>query len=175
MSEPPATFRSVMKVCDTLSEWSGRVVAWMIVPLVLGLVWEVIARYVFDAPTIWAYDLSYMLYGSHFMLGAAYTLLKKGHIRTDFFYEHWSVRRQATVDAVAYLFLFFPGIFFFLLASWDAAAHSWSIRETSEASAWRPIIYPFKTAMPVTAALLLIQGVSEFLKAIWAMKTGRWP
>lgn len=175
MAEPSPTVMSVTKVIDTISDWCGRIVSWMIIPLVCGLTYEVIARYVFDAPTIWAYDLSYMLYGSHFMLGAGYTLLKKGHIRTDFFYDHWPVRRQATIDAVAYLFLFFPGIFFFLLASYESAAHSWAIGETSEASAWRPIIYPFKTVMPVTAVLLLFQGISEFLKSVIAIRTGRWP
>jgi TRAP-type mannitol/chloroaromatic compound transport system permease small subunit len=173
-SQPPGWLLQVIRVCDTLGEWSGRIVAWLILPLVFGLTYEVVMRYGFDAPTIWAYDLSYMLYGAHFMLGAGYTLLRKGHIRTDFFYEHWPARRQGLVDACAYLFLFFPGMLFFFLASYDAAAHAWAIRETSEASAWRPIIYPFKTVMPVTAGLVLVQGFSEFLKAVWAARTGRW-
>ena len=63
--------------------WSGRIVAWLIVPMVLSLVWEVVARYFFNAPTVWAYDMTFMLYGTFFMLGSAYTLLRKGHIRTD--------------------------------------------------------------------------------------------
>ncbi|MBI2217221.1 MAG: TRAP transporter small permease subunit [Candidatus Rokubacteria bacterium] len=172
--QPPDALRKLIGVLDTLSEWSGRIVAWIIVPMVLGLTWEVVARYGFDAPTFWAYDMSYMMYGGHFMLGAAYTLLRKGHIRTDFFYGAWPVRRQAMVDSISYLFLFFPGMFFFFLASWDAAYHSWIIRETSEASAWRPIIYPFKMAMPVSAVLLILQGISEFAKSVWAVKTGRW-
>jgi len=174
MEQLPPRVRKLITAIDTLSEWSGRVFAWLIVPLVLGLTYEVIARYAFDAPTIWAYDVGYMLYGSHFMLGAAYTLLRKGHIRTDFFYEKWSPRRQGLIDAALYLFLFFPGVFFFFLAGWDSAAHSWFLRETSEASPWRPPLYPFKTVMPVTAALLFIQGISEFIKSVWAAKTGRW-
>jgi TRAP-type mannitol/chloroaromatic compound transport system permease small subunit len=165
----------VARAIDAFSTWSGKVFAWLVIPLMLGLTYEVVARYVFDAPTIWAYDTSYMLYGTHFMLGAGYTLLRRGHIRTDFFYEAWPVRRQALIDAVCYLFFFFPGLFFFLLASWDAAYHSVLIRETSEASAWRPVIYPFKLVMPVTAVLLLIQGVSEFVKSVTAVRTGRWP
>ena len=160
---------------DAVGEWSGWIAQWLVVPLMVGLGYEVIARYLFNAPTIWAYDAAYMLYGSHFMLGAAYTLLRKGHIRTDVFYGKWSEGRQGLVDASLYLFFFFPGMFFFLLAGWDAAQHSWSIGETSEASVWRPVMYPFKTVMPVTAALLLLQGISEFLKSLHAARTGRWP
>src|SRR3989338_4158667 len=95
MQEPPEGMLKVIKVIDTFSEWSGKAFAWMIVPLVLALTYEVVARYGFDAPTIWAYDVSYMGYGGHFMLGAGYTLLQKGHIRPDFFYEAWPGRRLA--------------------------------------------------------------------------------
>jgi TRAP-type mannitol/chloroaromatic compound transport system permease small subunit len=66
-------------------------------------------------------------------------------------------------------------MFFFLLAGWDAAHLSWSIGETSEVSVWRPVLYPFKAVMPVTAALLLLQGLSEFLKCVHAARRGRWP
>jgi TRAP-type mannitol/chloroaromatic compound transport system permease small subunit len=173
----PSTSRLVRiaRRLDVVGVWSGRLAQWLVIPLMLGLGYEVVARYAFGAPTVWAYDTSYMLYGSHFMLGAAYALLHKAHIRTDVFYGRWPVRRQAAVDAVLYLGFFFPGMFFFLLASGDAAYHSWSIRETSEASVWRPVIYPFKAVIPVTAALLLVQGVSEFLKSLHAARTGEWP
>jgi len=172
--QPPAALVKTTRIIDTFSEWIGRGFAWLILPLIAGLSYEVIARYLFDAPTIWAYDVGYMLYGGHFMLGAGYTLMKKGHIRTDFFYERWSPRRQGTVDAFCYLFLFFPGLLFFLFASWDNAYHSFRIGEASEASPWRPILWPFKMAMPVAAVLLIIQGVSEFLKSVGAARTGRW-
>jgi TRAP-type mannitol/chloroaromatic compound transport system permease small subunit len=164
-----------IRALDAVSAWSGKVVQWIVIPLMLALGYEVIARYALNAPTIWAYDLSYMLYGGHFMLGAAYALLRKDHIRTDVFYSTWPVRRQAAVDATLYLGFFFPGLVFFLLAGWDAAYHSWSIGETSEVSVWRPVLYPFKAVLPVTAVLLLVQGVSEFLKSIEALRTGRWP
>ena len=75
---------------DAFSLWSGRIVGWLIIPMVLSLVWEVVARYWFNAPTVWAYDMTYMLYGTFFMLGSAYTLLRGGHIRTDSLYAQWS-------------------------------------------------------------------------------------
>jgi TRAP-type mannitol/chloroaromatic compound transport system permease small subunit len=158
---------------DTFSDWSGRIVCWMIVPLVISLTWEVVARYAFSAPTIWAYDLSYMLYGSFFMLGAAYALHHGGHIRTDMLYQNWSPRRQGAIDAVCYLFLFFPAMLFLFWMGGQEALHAWEIGERSDASPWRPIVYPLKAVIPVTAIMLLLQGVSEFLKSVYAIRTGR--
>lgn len=173
MDGPPETLLKITGAIDSLSDWTGKIVCLMIFPLVGGLTWEVVARYGFDAPTSWAYDTSYMLYGSHFMLGAAYTLLKGGHIRTDFFYEHWSTRRKGTVDSTCYLLFFFPGMFFFLWMGTQEAMHSWSIWERSEATPWRPWLFPFKTVIPVAALLILIQGVSELIKSLYAARTGR--
>ena len=164
---------SVVRVIDTISEWCGRIFAWLIVPLVAGTTYEVIVRYLFNAPTIWAYDLSYMLYGSHFMLGASYTLLKGGHIRTDIFYQNWSVRTRGWVDALLYLFLFFPGMIFFFWMGYQEALHAWQIGERSDASPWRPILYPLKAVLPTMAVLILIQGVSEFIKSLHMARRGR--
>lgn len=167
-----ATIRKVSRGLDRFAEWCGLVFCWMIIPLVCAMVYEVIARYVFHAATIWSYDVSYMLYGAHFMLGAAYTLLRGGHIRTDVFYMNWSTRTKGTVDAILYLFFFFPGIALFFWMGMQEALHSWDIREVSDASPWRPAIYPLKMCIPVSAALLLAQGVSEFLKSAYAAVHG---
>jgi TRAP-type mannitol/chloroaromatic compound transport system permease small subunit len=164
----------VIRFFDSIAEWSGRVIAWLCFPLVAALVYEVLARYLFKAPTDWAYDVTYMLYGTIFMLGAAFTLLKKGHIRTDVFYNRWSRRKQGLVDAVFYLALYFPGMILFFVAGWDYAAHAWATQERAAMSPWRPIIYPFKTVIPVTAFLLMLQGVSEFLKSVHAAIRGEW-
>jgi TRAP-type mannitol/chloroaromatic compound transport system permease small subunit len=169
---PPAVL-SLVRGIDSASDWAGRLFCWLIVPLILGTTYEVIVRYLFNAPTIWAYDLSYMLYGAHFMLGAGYTLLKGGHIRTDIFYQNWSARTQGTVDALLYLFLFFPGMIFFFWMGSQEGLHSWSIGERSDASPWRPVVYPLKLVLPVTALLILIQGVSEFIKSLHLALRGR--
>jgi TRAP-type mannitol/chloroaromatic compound transport system permease small subunit len=170
---PSKPLRAIVRTIDGLSLWSGRLFCWLAVPLVLGLTYEVIARYVFHAPTIWAYDVAYMLYGSHFMLGAAYALYRGAHIRTDIFYQNWSLRTRGAVDALLYLFLFFPGIALFFWMGLQEALQSWDIREVSDASPWRPIIYPFKAVIPIALALLLIQGVSEFLKSAYAALEGK--
>lgn len=165
----------ITRVIDKVGEWSGKIFAWLIVPLVGIITYEVIARKFFGAPTVWSFDMSYMLYGSLFMLGAAYTLLNKGHIRTDIFYNRFSERLQGTIDAVLYLLFFFPGMAFFLWSGWDEAWHAFVIRERSDASPWRPPLYPLKFVIPGSAALLLLQGISEFLKSLHAMLRGKWP
>jgi TRAP-type mannitol/chloroaromatic compound transport system permease small subunit len=165
--------RRTIAIIDAISDWSGRFTAWFIVPMSLAVCYEVAARKFFRAPTIWAFDVTYMLYGTHFMLGTAFTLMKVGHVRVDMLYQRWSIRRQSIIDAVGYLFFFFPAMIFFFYFGWQEAQHAWSIGETSDASPWRPIIYPFKTVIPVTAILLLVQGVGEFLKSLYAIRTGR--
>lgn len=169
----PKALVAIVRAIDGLALWSGRLFCWLVIPLVAGLTYEVIARYVLHAPTIWAYDVAYMLYGSHFMLGAAYTLYRGGHIRTDIFYQNWSVRKRGAVDALLYLFLFFPGIALFFWMGLQEALQSWDIREVSDASPWRPIIYPFKAVIPIALLLLMVQGVSEFLKSAYAALQGR--
>jgi TRAP-type mannitol/chloroaromatic compound transport system permease small subunit len=170
---PPRALVAMVRAIDGLAIWSGRIFCWLVVPLVAALTYEVFARYVFHAPTIWAYDVAYMLYGTHFMLGAAYTLYRGGHIRTDLFYQNWSVRTRGRIDAALYLLLFFPGIALFFWMGFQEALHSWDIREVSDASPWRPILYPFKAVIPLALLLLMIQGVSEFLKSAYAAVEGR--
>jgi TRAP-type mannitol/chloroaromatic compound transport system permease small subunit len=172
MRLPESGIRTVARVLDRFAEWCGLVFCWLIVPLVCAMVYEVFARYLFNAATIWSYDIAYMMYGSHFMLGAAYTLLRGGHIRTDIFYMNWSTRTKGIVDASLYLFLFFPGMVLFFWMGLQEALQSWDIREVSDASPWRPPLYPFKTVIPVAAALIIIQGVSEFLKSFYAAMKG---
>lgn len=163
------------RIIDRWTYWTGYVVAWLVIPLTFGLVYEVFSRYLFNRPTVWAYDVTYMLYGSLFMLGAAFTLYKGGHIRTDILYRTFSPRLQGIIDATLYLIFFFPGVIFFLIAGWDYAYRSWQTGELAAYSPWRPPIYPFKTVIPVAAALLLIQGISEFIKSIYAAWVGVWP
>lgn len=174
MAEPSPALLTTIHAIDTFSEWSGKTVAWLIYPLVFGLTYEGISRYLFDAPTLWAFDLSYMMYGAIFMLGAHYTLLKGAHIRTDMLWEKFSPRTKGRIDAIAYLFFFFPAMILLFYASVDEAWASWRMGELSEQTAWRPILWPFKAVVPLTALLLIIQGVSEFLKSLYAARTGQF-
>jgi TRAP-type mannitol/chloroaromatic compound transport system permease small subunit len=167
----PGLIRAV-NLIDRFTDVTGTWVAWLNVPLVFIVAWEVISRYAFNAPTIWSFDLTYMLYGTIFMLGAAYALHKGAHIRTDFFFEKWSIRTKGVIDSTAYLLFFFPAIFTFLVVSWHEGWYAFQIGETSEQTPWRPILWPFKMVVPLACLLLLIQGVSETIKSVYAARTG---
>ncbi|WP_375257444.1 TRAP transporter small permease subunit [Citreimonas sp.] len=169
---PPGPRRIVVAL-DTFADWFGQVLAWLVLALVVVVVMESIRRYAFNAPSIWAYDVSYMLYGTIFMLGAAVTLRFRGHIRTDLFFNTWTPRTQAAVDLTFYILLFFPGMLFFLIAGYDQAARSYAITERAAASFWRPILWPYRAVIPLTAALVMLQGVSEIIKAWYQFRTGR--
>ena len=157
---------------DRFTDVTGTWIAWLNLPLVLVVSYEVIMRYVFNAPTTWVFDTAYMLYGTIFMLGAAYALHKGAHIRTDFFYERWSVRTRGMVDSISYLVFFFPSLIMFLVASGNEAWYSYTIGEVSEQTPWRPILWPLKMVIPATCLLLLIQGVSETIKCVYAARFG---
>ncbi|TSA18909.1 MAG: TRAP transporter small permease subunit [Betaproteobacteria bacterium] len=174
MQSPPSAMLKAIKTLDAISIWSGRIIAWLIIPMVLSLVYEVVARYVFNAPTEWAYDMTFMLYGSFFMIGSAYTLQRKGHIRTDSYYSGWSPRTQGRVDVVCYLLLFFPPLILFLVVGWDFFLKSYGQGERIVTSPWMPIVYPFKFTLPLATLLLLLQGLSEFMKSLWAAMKGEW-
>lgn len=139
-----------VRTIDRFAELCGVAIAWLMVPLMTAVVYEVVARYAFDAPTLWSFDITYMLYGAMFMLGAAYALRIGAHIRTDFFWERW-----------------------FLWVGWDEVWYAYEIGELSEQTPWRPLLWPLKATIPLAAALLLLQGISELVKSLYAAFTGR--
>ena len=171
----PRWMAMAITVIDRFSLWTGRIVCWLIVPIIVAMVYEVVARKFFTAPTMWAYDISRMLYGALFMLGAGYALSKGVHIRADFIYRNWSERTQGIIDSVLYITLYFPGLIVFLWSSTDFAFLAWKRGELGMDTAWMPHMGPIKTALPVGVLLLLIQGVSETLKSLYAATRGRWP
>lgn len=152
------------KSVDTISEWSGKIFAWLIIGMIAAITYEVVARYIFNAPTIWAYDMTYMLYGTLFMMGAAYTLRHGAFIRVDVFYRRFPPRQKAIIESCMYLLFFFPPLIVLLLKGIDYAQFAWHIKETTLMSPWRAPIYPFKTVLPVGVGLLLLQGVVEFIR-----------
>ena len=167
---------------------TGKIVCWITIPLIFAMVYEVIGRHFFNRPTLWSFDISRMLAGALFMLGAAYTLSKGIHIRADFLYRNWKVRNQAKVDLFLYLLFFFPGFLVFFWVSFDYAYTSICGRsdlmeclggkvriQRAMDTTWMPIMWPLKSCMPIGAFLLLIQGISEVLKSYYAFVKGRWP
>ncbi|MEW6262196.1 MAG: TRAP transporter small permease subunit [Thermodesulfobacteriota bacterium] len=156
--------KKIVRFLDRISHWSGTIACWLIVPLVVGTSYDVLMRYFFKAPTKWAYELTWMEYGALFMLGGAYTLRYRLHVRVDVLYSIYSKRAQAWFDALMYLIIFFPVYTILIIYSTKYMIYAWSIGEHSYLSYWQPPVYPIKTVMVVAFILMFLQGVSEFLK-----------
>ena len=165
---------SITKI-DLFSKWVGNVVCWLTIPLILGMVYEVFARKLFVAPTIWAYDMSRFLYGALFMLGAGYALSKGVHIRADFLYRNFKVKTQGIIDFWLYLLFYFPGLIVFLYMTIGFVQESIMRGERGMDTTWMPYMWPIKSCLLIGIIFLLIQGVSELLKSYWASTKGEWP
>ncbi len=136
---------SITKI-DLFSKWVGNIVCWITIPLIFAMVFEVFARKLFIAPTMWAYDMSRFLYGALFMLGAGYALSKGVHIRADFLYMTIGFVQESIMR-----------------------------NERGMDTAWMPYLWPIKSCLLIGIIFLLIQGISELLKSYWAATKGKWP
>lgn len=166
----PAWIDRVTPVIDAISVWSGKAIAWLIVPMFLVLFFEVMVRKIWQ-PTIWANDVATMCYGAHFFLAGAYALKLQKHIRTDFLSRNWSLETQVRMDLAQYLLVFLPGM---LLLTWIGMEYTWESWELKEQlmTTWRPPAYLYKAVIPLSAGLILLQGISEVLKCIKTLYTG---
>ncbi len=166
--------KSIVRI-DKFSKWTGNIVCWITIPLIFGMVYEVLARKLFLAPTIWAYDISRFLYGALFMLGAGYALSKGVHIRADFLYRNFKVKTQGIVDFTLYILFYFPGLLVFLYMTTGFLQESIMRGERGMDTTWMPYMWPIKTCLWFGIIFLLIQGVSELFKSYYAATKGKWP
>ena len=160
---------------DKFNKTIGNIVCWITIPLILGMVYEVLARKLFLAPTIWAYDMSRFLYGALFMLGAGYALSKGVHIRADFLYRNFKTKTQGRIDFWLYLLFYFPGLIVFLYMTTIFVQESIMRNERGMDTTWMPYMWPIKSCLWFGIIFLLVQGVSELFKSYYAMTKGRWP
>ncbi|HWM45925.1 MAG TPA: TRAP transporter small permease subunit [Xanthobacteraceae bacterium] len=160
---------------DEISTWVGKTAGWCILILTFTTSYEVFSRYLFGYPTDWAFDASYILYGTLFMLAGAYTLSRNGHVRGDFIYRAWRPRTQAKMDLVLYILFFFPGMLAFIYSGYGFAMMSYLMKERSSASPNGPIIWPFKWLIPIVGCLMVLQGIVEVIRCIRCIRTGEWP
>lgn len=167
--------KSVIKRIDRINELVGKTFSWFIVVMTLAVTFEVFSRRFLGRPTTWAFDVTYMMYGSYFFMGAAYTLSRNAHVRGDIFYRNFPERTQAIIDLTLYLVVFFPAMIALIFIGWDFFRDSFAIRETSPLSPYDTPVYLLKAAIPAGAFLLLLQGVAQVLRCIIAIRTGRWP
>ncbi len=138
----------------------------MILGLVASMLYEVAARYIFNAPTIWAYDVSYMLNGALFILAAGLTLTKNNHVRIDFLSSRLKPSTQHLINAIFYLVLFLPALGFVTRSSIIAAWSALMTGEVEAISPWAPVIWPFNAAIAIGLAALWLQAAAETLRHI---------
>jgi TRAP-type mannitol/chloroaromatic compound transport system permease small subunit len=164
-----------IKFADSVSAWFGKAFAWLILVMTFGVGYEVFVRYVLRDPTSWAFDVSYITYGTLFMMGGAYTLSRNGHVRGDFIYRLWRPRTQAWVEFILYFVFFFPGVLALVFAGWKYASRSIQQLEVSVNSPAGVPVFHFKVVIVAAGVLLLIQGIAQVMRCIVCIRTGDWP
>jgi TRAP-type mannitol/chloroaromatic compound transport system permease small subunit len=156
-----------------INNWVGKIVSFLVFPMIGVLCWEVFLRYVFNRPTIWAHEISALLYAVFFLLGGAYTLRWKAHINVDILYNRFSKRNRAIID----LFTWSLFYLFCIVMLIDGSTSAWTsmIRMERASTVWEPYIWPVKLCIPLSALLILLQGISKTLSDFFIALTGRDP
>ena len=165
----------ILHFIDSLSAWTGRAFAWCIVVLTFSTCYEVFVRYALNSPTVWAFDMSVQMYGALFMMSGAYALSQDAHVRGDVVYRLMPFRIQASIDLFLYMLFLVPGALALVYYGYGFASDSWFYKEVSWSSPARIQIYFFKTLIPISGTLLLLQGFAESVRCIQCIRTGQWP
>ncbi len=155
---------SLINFIERISENTGRVIQFMLIPLVMVIIYEVTARYAFNAPTLWAWDICRQFTGAVIILAGGYTLLYDAHIRVDIIIQRFSEKTKARIEVIAFAFL----VFVCAIMMWqgtDTAIYSFGIRERMETT-FAPPIYPLKMLIPLGYFLILLQGIARFMRSI---------
>ncbi len=157
---------TLLKFIDRLTGASGWLVAWLVAPLILASCYEVVSRYVFDAPTSWAFEVGYMVMGTHFLMGMAYTLREEAHVRVDFLYGRFAPKKRALCDAFGYAVLVLPTCLWLTAGFWRKVTIAYASHERSGMSAFNALLWPFRLMMCVAFALLALQAIAKLVRAI---------
>jgi TRAP-type mannitol/chloroaromatic compound transport system permease small subunit len=153
-----------LRFTDWLNAKFAWIVAFLIVPMLAIMIWEIVLRYFFNSPSLWAYEISLFLYGAYIVLGGAYTHLAGGHVNVDIIWGQLSLRGRAMLDVVTSGFAFlFLGVLFWV--SLQITINSWQIGETTM-SHWKPIYYPLRTTLPVGCFLFLMQVLAKLIRDV---------
>lgn len=163
--------KRVLRGIDYISEWSGRVVSFLALLMIGVLVFEVISRYVFNAPTLWAHQLASHIFAVYGVLLGAYTLFLHGHVKVDIVHNIMSPRTKAIMDSITYLvFFLFVGVLFW----WGLlqAIHSVQIMEGPTPPFVIPV-WPIRLTVPLGAVLIFLQGLAEWIRRLSVAFRGR--
>lgn len=159
---------------DTFSQSVGHAFSWCVLVLTASTCYEVFMRYVLNAPTVWAFDISYMMYGALFMMSGAYAMSRNAHVRGDFLYRKWAPRTQARLDLLLYFIFFFPAVFAMVFTGALYSFESTRILESSVNSPAGVPVWPLKLLIFVGGLTLLIAGIAEVMRCLICIRTGAW-
>jgi len=164
--------RSVLAVMDRLSGYAANISRWILPVLTAVIVYDVTLRYVFNAPTEWAFHISYMLGGSMYILATAHVLKLDRHVRVDLIQKKMSERTQLIIEIVLMVLLFFPLMYFVCRFSLLRTIQSWTILEKGSLGFWYPPLYPFRTIITIGLFLVFGQGIAKFIRQLCRLTTG---
>jgi len=167
--------KAYINFADQFVVWIGRAFAWCIFILTAAVMYEVIMRYFFNAPTLWSFDFTIQMYGAVFMMGGASAISTKTHVKADMYYNKLSEKGQAILDLILFICFYAPGVFALTYAGYFYARKAWIVHETSWNSPAQIQVYFSKSLIPIAGLLLLIIGISEIFRCIICIKTGKWP
>lgn len=156
---------------EFLSEWSGRVTAFLLLAMAGVVGFEVTVRYGFDAPTLWGTQSAQMIFGAYVVLGGAYALRYRSHVNMDALYARLTPRKKAIVDLATSLVFFFA-LSFLLWMGWVLGWESMMKGEYSEVTPWHQPIWPVKLMIPIAAVLIALQGLAKFIRDLHFAITG---
>lgn len=161
----------MIKYIERLTGSVGIMASFALIPLVLATCYEVFARYMFGAPTVWAYEIGYILTGAHFLLAMAFTLAHDQHIRIDIFSGHFSQRTRAVIDLVGYTVML-PLMVWLSYALWLHLAQGYLRNERSGQSALNLPVWPFRVIFFVAFVLFALQVLAEVVKSVRRFRAG---
>ncbi len=164
--------KKFLTVVDSISEWSGMIARWAVMALVLVLSFEVVMRYVFDNPTIWAHEMSMMLGVFLVCIGWSYVHLHHGHVRVDVLYSRMSPKGKAITDIVCTLVFFLPLLIVLMYAAAEMAWEAYIFDEVLMASFWYPPALPVRLVVVIGMFTFLLQGVAEFVRDVHLVVKG---
>ena len=164
----------LLRVIDRINDVLGAIAMVFLVVMIGDMLYEVVSRRVFGAPTLWAYDISYMLNGVGFMFAAGYTLRRNGHVRIDFLSTRLKRKNQDLINMFVYFFLVFPALSFLIMGAYQGWLNAFLTNQLEPASTWQPLLWPLYAGILIGFVSFALQGIAEFIRHWRAvLKPGR--
>ena len=164
--------KTILDAVDKVSMWAGKTVSWLLLVLIFALTYDTFMRYLFRAPTVWAFDIAYMLGGTIMLMGMAWVTVRREQVRVDILYTRYSPKTKVIVDAALNVLLFFPLFAMLLYKAIPRAIYSFTIGEFSEVGFWRPILWPYRWMLVLALTLWVLTTLGWVIRDLYKLKKG---